>query len=74
MKVYVGHGGIVMYFGIWYHSCRFDTHMMMSLAHGKVTESSARLVLAERLLKVGVPRLFGGARCSLGLPSLSEYQ
>eukprot|EP00731_Ephydatia_muelleri_P026041 Em0018g141a len=29
----------------------FNLHVMMSLAHGKVSESAARLVLAERLLK-----------------------
>lgn len=39
--------------------------MMMSLAHGKVTESAARLVLAERLLKVGVSWLVGVQMASL---------
>ena len=31
---------------------RFDKHMMMVLAHGKVTEHPARLALAEGMLKV----------------------
>eukprot|EP00731_Ephydatia_muelleri_P026050 Em0018g150a len=29
----------------------YDTHMMMSLAHGKVSETSARLAIAEQTLK-----------------------
>ena len=31
---------------------RYDAHMMMSLAHGKVSETSARLAIAEQALKV----------------------
>ena len=48
-------------------------HVMMSLAHGKVTESTARLVLAERLLKVGASWAVGRV-CSFGLLPLSEHQ
>ncbi len=32
---------------------RFDTHIMMGLAHGKVSECTARLALAQRIIKVG---------------------
>ena len=42
------------YHTVCHHLHRFNLHVMMSLAHGKVSESAARLVLAERLLKVGV--------------------
>ena len=32
--------------------CRFDAHIMFSLARGKVSESSARLALAKEMMKV----------------------
>ena len=31
---------------------RFDAHIMMGLAHGKVSESTARLTLAQEMIKV----------------------
>ena len=31
---------------------RFDAHIMMDLAHGKVSESTARLTLAQEMIKV----------------------
>ena len=34
------------------HTCRFDTHVMMGLANGKVKQTAARLALAEEMLKV----------------------
>ena len=34
--------------------CRFDAHIMFSLARGKVCESTARLALAEGMMKVSV--------------------
>ena len=33
-------------------SFRFDTHIMMALAHGQVTQDTARLSIAEAMLKV----------------------
>ena len=43
------------------HSCkyyyigfRFDTHIMMGLAHGKVKQEAARLALAEEMLQVKI--------------------
>ena len=37
----------------YYYMCiRFDTHIMMGLAHGKVSECTARLALAQGLVKV----------------------
>jgi len=33
-------------------SAFFDTHIMMSLAHGKVSESAARMTLAKQMIKV----------------------
>ncbi len=33
-------------------SAWFDTHIMMSLAHGKVSEAAARMTLAKQMIKV----------------------
>ncbi len=35
---------------LWY--CRFDSHIMMGLAYGKVTQDTARLTLAQSMIKV----------------------
>ena len=32
--------------------CRFDTHVMMGLATGKVKEAAARYTLAQEMLQV----------------------
>ena len=60
---------------VCHHLHRFNLHVMMSLAHGKVSESAARLVLAERLLKVGVSWLVETLwfHWTLLFQSISEY-
>ncbi len=36
---------------LWWY-CRFDAHIMMGLAYGKVTQDTARLTLAQSMIKV----------------------
>ena len=43
---------------------RFDTHIMMGLAYGRVTQDTARLTIAQAMIKVCA---FSGLQISVGL-------
>ena len=43
---------------------RFDTHIMMGLAYGRVTQDTARLTIAQAMIKVCA---FSGLQISMGL-------